>query len=82
MSKRKLCHYMSPLEGGMLKNHNEKDCKLIINWNVTSFVEGIYHDNKRLIEENAVLRERERIRISKNDVVDVVIPEAEVIIDG
>lgn len=44
-------------------------------WDATAFVESLYVDNKRLIEENAVLRERAKVHVDKKAAIEVEIKE-------
>lgn len=65
--KRSLCHYTK-----QPKEQKRKTSKrLVVEWNADRFIEQMYNDNKRLIEENAILRERARAIWNKEQAIDV-----------
>ena len=74
--KKALCHYMAPIEATKGKKPaNEGQSQNTVIWDATAFVESLYVDNKRLIEENAVLRERAKVHVDKKAAIEVEIKE-------
>ena len=76
--KRKICHYMSLPQNGTSRKPKEKDTnKLVVTCDVTGLFETMYEDNKRLVKENAVLRERAKPHFDKIHAIDAESIEGE-----
>lgn len=69
---KKICQYVPlPRDGTSKVSKGTGSSQFIVTCDVTGLFKTMYADNQRLIEENAVLRERAKHRFDNDNTIDL-----------